>query len=143
MRVFALVGNACCVPVEFLSDEQSAAFGQYSGELPQSEIERFFYLDGAARDLIGLRRGAHYQLGFALQLGTVRFLGTFLSDPLAVPAGVLGYIAAQPDVLRTRRWLPGTCSGYRLFMSMRVRSAWCVAIGTLPGRCSISSKGSS
>lgn len=97
MRVFALVGNACCVPVEFLSDEQSAAFGQYSGELPQSEIERFFYLDGAARDLIGLRRGAHYQLGFALQLGTVRFLGTFLSDPLAVVAGVLDYMEAQLD----------------------------------------------
>jgi len=86
------------VPVEFLSDEQAAAFGQYSGEPPRSEIERFFYLDDAARDLIGLRRGAHNRLGFALQLGTVRFLGTFLSDPLAVPAGILDYVAAQLDV---------------------------------------------
>jgi hypothetical protein len=34
-------------------------------------------------------------LGFAVQLGTVRYLGTFLEDPLAVPAPVLRTLARQ------------------------------------------------
>jgi hypothetical protein len=30
------------MPVEFLSDEQVAAYGRFTGELPAGELERFF-----------------------------------------------------------------------------------------------------
>ena len=35
------------------------------------------------------------RLGFAIQLGTVRFLRTFLEDPCDVPAGVVDFITIQ------------------------------------------------
>jgi hypothetical protein len=53
------------MPVEFLSDEQVAAYGHFTGELPAGELERFFYLDDADRDLVARRRSDHHRLGFA------------------------------------------------------------------------------
>ncbi len=40
-------------------------------------------------------------IGFWLQLTTVRFLGTFLSGPTAVPSGVLAFIVSQLDIKNT------------------------------------------
>jgi hypothetical protein len=86
------------VPAEFLSDEQVAAFGRFGGEPSLVELDRFFYLDDADRDLTAKHHGDYNRLGFAVQLGTVRFLGTFLSDPLDVPWGVVDYLATQIGV---------------------------------------------
>lgn len=81
------------MPVEFLSDEEAAAYGAFSGAPSVAKLDRFFLLDDADRELVRRRRGDTYRLGFAVQLGTVRFLGTFLADPLAVPWSVPEYVA--------------------------------------------------
>jgi len=86
------------VPVEFLSDAEAAAFGRYDGAPSREELDRVFFLDDADRELIDRRRGAHNRLGFALQVGTVRWLGAFAPDPTAVPGVVLDYVAAQLEV---------------------------------------------
>jgi len=78
-----------------LSDEQAAAFGRFVGEPSQNDLERFFYLDDADQELIRRRRGEHSRLGVGVQVGTARFLGTFLADPLDVPWSVVDYVAAQ------------------------------------------------
>lgn len=86
------------MPVEFLTDEQATAFGSFADEPTRPELERFFFLDDEDRKLIAKRRGDHNRLGFALQMCTVRYIGLFLEDPLAVPWPVVEHLAAQLEI---------------------------------------------
>ncbi|MER6923781.1 Tn3 family transposase, partial [Streptomyces spiralis] len=84
------------MPVEFLTDDQAEAYGKFAEEPTPPELERFFFLDDVDRDLIALRRTKHHQLGFAVQMCTVRYIGRFLpDDPLAVPWPVVEHLAVQ------------------------------------------------
>jgi hypothetical protein len=87
------------VPVEFLSDQEAAAFGRYGGSVSQADLERFFYLDDADRKLVAGQREDHNRLGFSVQLTTVRYIGRFLADPLeGVPAEVIDFLAGQLQI---------------------------------------------
>lgn len=86
------------MPVSFLSDEQRENYGHYTGALTTDDLARYFHLDDSDLELIALKRGDHNRLGFAVQLGTVRYLGSFLEDPLAVPASVLQALTKQLNI---------------------------------------------
>ncbi len=83
------------MPVQFLTSEQRANYGRYVGDPSADELTHFFHLDDADHAVIGVKRGDHNRLGFALQLTTARFLGAFLEDPLGVPDVVLQTLIRQ------------------------------------------------
>lgn len=53
-------------------------------------------MDDEDKILVEKRRGDSNRLG--VQIGTVRFLGAFISDPTEMPTGALAYVAAQLGV---------------------------------------------
>nr|WP_281392922.1 DUF4158 domain-containing protein [Streptomyces zagrosensis] len=85
-----------------MTDAQTAAYAAYDGAPSRTELERFFFLDGADRELIEGKRPSHNRLGFAAQLTTARYLGVFLNDPTDVPAEVVDYLAEQLGTTRAR-----------------------------------------
>ena len=84
------------MPVEYLSAEQETRYGRFATELSPGELEQFFRLDTKALGLARAKRRPATRLGWAVQWGTVRMLGTFLTeDPTAVPASVVRFVAEQ------------------------------------------------
>lgn len=85
---------------DFLTRGQTENYGRYVAEPNEVQLARYFHLDERDLSFINLRRGKHNRLGIALQLTTVRFLGTFLLEPLQIPSIIRFYVATQLNISR-------------------------------------------
>ncbi|MCI0563927.1 MAG: Tn3 family transposase [Nitrososphaera sp.] len=85
------------MPANFPTAEQKRCYGRFAAEPTTEQLGQYFHLTDADRSLIYSRSKAHTQLGVAIQLGAVRFLGLFLpySQWPTVPDKVVQYVAAQ------------------------------------------------
>ncbi|MBU2572893.1 MAG: efflux RND transporter permease subunit [Elusimicrobia bacterium] len=95
------------MPAEFLTEEQQQRYAHFNSDLTEEELARYFHLDDNDRRLILGRRGDHNRLGFAVQLCTARYIGSFLEDLSEVPAAILSLLARQLDIE-----LPGDFAEY-------------------------------
>lgn len=74
------------------------SFGLFLGEPSPEQLNQFFYLHEKDIKLIENIRRPATKLGFAVYLGSLRFLGTFISDIASVPEIVLNYMAEQLNI---------------------------------------------
>ncbi|MGW8687499.1 DUF4158 domain-containing protein [Streptomyces sp. NPDC055817] len=94
----------------FLTDEQRRNYGTFVTMPEGGQLAGYFLLDRNARRRAMVCRGARSQLGYAVQLGTVRFLGTFLDNPEDAPAEVVEYVGhTSGDNRLPASVMPGSC----------------------------------
>lgn len=84
------------MPANFPTNEQKRLYGRYPDDLTDNELGSYFHLTDEDKRIISGRQ-IHAQLGMAVQIGTVRFIGRFLTlkNWKTVPFRAIDYQAAQ------------------------------------------------
>ena len=62
-----------------LRHEQGQCYGRFAGEPTQEQLAKYFHLDETERGCISRHHRNPNKLGFTVQQGTFRLLGTFLA----------------------------------------------------------------
>ena len=85
-------------PGRFLSDAEIQRLEGWPEDIERREVVRFFALAGEDLAFVRAQRGAANQLGIALQLGAVRWLGFVPEDLPGAPPEALAALRAALDV---------------------------------------------
>jgi Domain of unknown function (DUF4158) len=85
-------------PGRFLSDAEIERLGAFPEHIERGEVIRFFSPAGEDLAFARAQRGASNQLGIALQLGALRWLGFIPEDLTAAPPDALAALGEALDV---------------------------------------------
>lgn len=83
------------MPRKLLSKEQRKYFGKFSGIPSEEQLSEYFFLDDNDLAIIDELRTETNKLGFAVQLGVLRFIGTFPRSFDDVSYAVVEYVSKQ------------------------------------------------
>ena len=86
------------MPTGFLSDAERERLDSFPAQVVPGDIETHFTLSRADRRQIPTTASPANRLGFALQLGALRFLGFCPDDLGTAPEAVVAFVARQLDV---------------------------------------------
>ena len=83
------------MPTRHLSDEQRQRYANFAAAPSLDQLARYFHLDRSDREITDGLRGDRNRLGFALMLGSARFLGTFPGADVEIPSSVTAFLVGQ------------------------------------------------
>ena len=86
------------MPTRHLSDEQRQRYANFAAAPSPDQLAQYFHLDRSDREIIDGLRGDHNRLGFALMLGSARFLGVFPGADIEIPSSVTAFLVNQLDL---------------------------------------------
>jgi TnpA family transposase len=87
------------MPRRFLSQPERERLSQFPLDIPESDLVVYFTLTPEDKKTAQRQYRTHNQLGFALLLCTLRYLGFFPTEMSDVPERVIVYVADQLEVL--------------------------------------------
>lgn len=90
---------------------------------PDEQLSRFFLLGPGDLERVDRARSEVAQLGYAVQLCTVRFLGAFPPDPFQTPPAAVRHVARQVGA-DAARWDDYVGSRARLVHQEAIRAAF-------------------
>jgi len=83
------------MPTRHLSDEQRQRYARFDAAPSPDQLARYFHMDRGDREVVDGLRGDHNRLGFALMLGSARFLGAFPGAGPDIPRPVAAFLIDQ------------------------------------------------
>src|SRR3954471_22868902 len=85
------------VPIGFLTDAERERLDSFPSQITRGDLLTYFTLSRADRRQIPRTASAANRLGFALQLGALRYLGFCPDDLSTAPEAVVAFVAQQLD----------------------------------------------
>ena len=86
------------MPIGFLTDAERERLDSFPAQVVPGDLDTYFTLSRADRRQVPRTTSGANRLGFALQLGTLRFLGFCPDDLSTAPEAVVAFVAKQIDV---------------------------------------------
>jgi hypothetical protein len=83
------------MPTRHLSDEQRQRYAGFATVPSPDQLAQYFHLDRSDREITNGLRGDHNRLGFALMLGSARFLGVFPGADVEIPDSVTAFLVGE------------------------------------------------
>jgi TnpA family transposase len=86
------------MPIDFLTAAERERLNRFPEPMPDEDLRVFFTLSDRDIQEVRKQRGAPNQLGFALQLCALRYLGFAPDDLGATPEAAVAFVAQQLGV---------------------------------------------
>jgi hypothetical protein len=83
------------MPGQFLTTEEKERLNKIPIDISKSDIISFFTLTEPDLNEIPVQSADYNRLGFALQIGILRYLGFCPDDLMTIPLSVIQYVASQ------------------------------------------------
>lgn len=86
------------MPVNFLSQAERERLNRFPADISDEDAISYFTLSPADLEQVNTHRGDENKLGWAIQLGSLRYLGFCPDDVNRTPASLVSYLAQQLKV---------------------------------------------